>query len=151
MQLPCKTKEHCILFCSELLHSYINISRYMYSSFFWYRARNFFLQYMPFDRGHRFYFLHKYQNMSIVSSFNFLKPSGSRRTISNEYELQIPSFSSSSLEWSLCTFVRSVLTWRAVHCPAPRFLLCRSPRAYLEVELLSHRVYAVPIFLDISK
>ena len=56
-----KLRNSCFLFCSEFLHSYIYISRYIYSLNFWYRARNFFLPCICFDRSQTFLFLHKYQ------------------------------------------------------------------------------------------
>lgn len=77
IQLPCKTKENCILFCSEL---YIFIQSYQDTfillSFDIRQKILFLLQYMSFDRSHRLYFLHKYQYMSTISKFQLLETNG---------------------------------------------------------------------------
>lgn len=58
-----------------------------------------------FDRTHALYFLHKYQNMSIISSLSFLYSRGTGQYLIS----RSPNFLQFFRMVSLCTFVRVVL------------------------------------------
>lgn len=102
-------KLHFVLF--RTWHFHINLSKYIYSSVFWYRARNLFFPpfIMSFDRSHWLYFLHKYQNVSTISSSNFLKLEWDQKD--NFSRVWVPNlhFSSRFLDCSFCAHLCELL------------------------------------------